>query len=126
MSSAVMMPTSAPVLLTTGSDAEGLEKLAILEKTGDGFEIAEADLRLRGPGDMLGTAQSGLAPLKLGDLFADADLMKLARNHAFLIFEREYSTGVYLLTPGTEVIGAMLVSLWQGPRKAIGWPVMAM
>jgi iron(III) transport system permease protein len=32
----------------------------------------------------------------------------------FLIFEREYSTGVYLLTPGTEVIGAMLVSLWAG------------
>jgi ATP-dependent DNA helicase RecG len=77
------------VLLTTGSDAEALEKLRILEKTGDGFEIAEADLRLRGPGDLLGTAQSGLAPLRLGDLFADADLMKLARNHAFLIFERD-------------------------------------
>ena len=79
------------VLLTTGNDAEALEKLRILEKTGDGFEIAEADLRLRGPGDLLGTAQSGLAPLKLGDLFADADLMKLARNHAFLIFERDPS-----------------------------------
>ena len=77
------------VLLTTGNDAESLEKLRILEKTGDGFEIAEADLRLRGPGDLLGTAQSGLAPLKLGDLFADSDLMKLARNHAFLIFERD-------------------------------------
>jgi ATP-dependent DNA helicase RecG len=77
------------VLLTTGDDAESLEKLGILEKTGDGFEIAEADLRLRGPGDLLGTAQSGLAPLRLGDLFADADLMKLARNHAFLMFERD-------------------------------------
>ncbi|MEO6739492.1 MAG: ATP-dependent DNA helicase RecG [Chthoniobacteraceae bacterium] len=77
------------VLLTTGGDAESLEKLRILEKTGDGFEIAEADLRLRGPGDLLGTAQSGLAPLRLGDLFKDADLMKLARNHAFLIFERD-------------------------------------
>ena len=77
------------VLLTTGNGTEALEKLGILEKTGDGFEIAEADLRLRGPGDLLGTAQSGLAPLKLGDLFADADLMKLARNHAFLIFERD-------------------------------------
>ena len=77
------------VLLTTGNDAESLEKLRILENTGDGFEIAEADLRLRGPGDLLGTAQSGLAPLRLGDLFADSDLMKLARNHAFLIFERD-------------------------------------
>jgi REP element-mobilizing transposase RayT len=77
------------VLLTTGNDPEVLEKLHILEKTNDGFEIAEADLRLRGPGDLLGTAQSGLAPLRLGDLFKDADLMKLARNHAFLIFERD-------------------------------------
>lgn len=77
------------VLLTTGNDAESLEKLRILENTGDGFEIAEADLRLRGPGDLLGTAQSGLAPLRLGDLFKDSDLMKLARNHAFLIFERD-------------------------------------
>ena len=39
--------------------------------------------------DMLGTAQSGLPPLRLGDLFADADLMKLARNHTFLIFEKD-------------------------------------
>ncbi len=77
------------VLLTTSDDDEALEKLRILESTTDGFEIAEADLKLRGPGDLLGTAQSGLAPLRLGDLFADADLMKLARNHAFLIFERD-------------------------------------
>ncbi len=76
-------------LITTSDDAEALEKLRILESTTDGFEIAEADLKLRGPGDLLGTAQSGLAPLRLGDLFKDADLMKLARNHAFLIFERD-------------------------------------
>src|SRR5688572_4927421 len=69
-------------LLLTGTktDAEALEKLRILERTSDGFEIAEADLRLRGPGDLLGTAQSGLPPLKIGDLLADAELMKLARN----------------------------------------------
>ena len=78
-------------ILLTGSkaDAEALEKLRILEQTSDGFEIAEADLRLRGPGDILGTAQSGLPPLKIGDVFTDADLMKLARNAAFLIFERD-------------------------------------
>ena len=55
----------------------------------DGFEIAEADLRLRGPGDILGTAQSGLPPLKIGDPVADHELMRLARNAAFLIFERD-------------------------------------
>ena len=78
------------VLLHSGKvTEEGLEKLRILEGTGDGFKIAEADLRRRGPGDILGTAQSGLAPLKLGDLFADDDLMRLARNAAFLLFERD-------------------------------------
>lgn len=66
-----------------------LEKLQTLEKTSNGFDIAEADLRLRGPGDILGTAQSGLPPLKLGDLLVDHELMKLARNAAFLLFERD-------------------------------------
>jgi ATP-dependent DNA helicase RecG len=71
------------------AEAEALEKLRILEETADGFEIAEADLRLRGPGDILGTAQSGLPPLKLGDLLADHELMRLARNAAFLLLERD-------------------------------------
>src|SRR5437899_5344075 len=47
------------------SNAAELEKLRILEQTSDGFAIAEADLQLRGPGDILGTAQSGLPPLRL-------------------------------------------------------------
>ena len=77
------------ILITGTDEEEAMEKLRVLEKTNDGFEIAEADLRLRGAGDLLGTAQSGLPPLKLGDLFRDADLMKLARNHAYLIFEHD-------------------------------------
>jgi ATP-dependent DNA helicase RecG len=71
------------------AEAEALKKLRILEETSDGFQIAEADLKIRGPGDMLGTAQSGLPPLKLGDLLADHELMRLARNAAFLLFERD-------------------------------------
>lgn len=70
-------------------EAESVEKLRILEETSDGFDIAEADLRLRGPGDILGTAQSGLPPLKLGDPLGDHELMRLARNAAFLLFERD-------------------------------------
>jgi ATP-dependent DNA helicase RecG len=77
------------VLISDAKNAEAVEKLATLERTGDGFEIAEADLRLRGPGDLLGTAQSGLPPLKLGDPLADTGLMRLARNAAFLLFERD-------------------------------------
>jgi ATP-dependent DNA helicase RecG len=78
-------------VLLTGAKAEAaaLEKLRVLEETGDGFQIAEADLHLRGPGDILGTAQSGLPPLKLGNVLTDQELMRLARNAAFLIFERD-------------------------------------
>jgi ATP-dependent DNA helicase RecG len=78
-------------VLLTGAKADDAakEKLAIFESTTNGFEIAEHDLRIRGPGDILGTAQSGLPPLKIGDVFRDAELMKLARNAAFLLFERD-------------------------------------
>jgi RecG-like helicase/REP element-mobilizing transposase RayT len=71
------------------TDAAAAEKLRILEETSDGFKIAEEDLHIRGPGDILGTAQSGLPPLKLGDPLADRALMHLARNAAFLLFERD-------------------------------------
>ena len=77
------------LLRSAKTEKDSEEKLRILEQTADGFEIAEADLRLRGPGDMLGTAQSGLAPLKIGDLLADHELMRLARNAAFLLFEHD-------------------------------------
>ena len=78
------------ILLRGGkADEEASEKLRLLEETSDGFQIAEADLRLRGPGDLLGTAQSGLPPLQLGDPIADHELMRLARNAAFLLFERD-------------------------------------
>ncbi len=68
---------------------EAVEKLRILEQSSDGFAIAEADLRLRGAGDILGTAQSGLPPLKLGDLLLDADLMRTARTAAKELFEAD-------------------------------------
>jgi ATP-dependent DNA helicase RecG len=77
------------LLCSPKAEAEAAEKLRILVETSDGFDIAEADLRLRGPGDILGTAQSGLPPLKLGDPLADHELMRLARNAAFLLFERD-------------------------------------
>jgi ATP-dependent DNA helicase RecG len=57
-----------------------------LEKTNNGFEIAEADWELRGPGDLLGTAQSGLPGLKIGNLKRDAQLMRQARTVAMSIF----------------------------------------
>jgi ATP-dependent DNA helicase RecG len=74
------------ILLTSEPSSEAVAKLAVLEKTSDGFEVAEADWELRGPGDLLGTAQSGLPALKIGNLRRDAELMQRARAAAMSIF----------------------------------------
>jgi ATP-dependent DNA helicase RecG len=76
-------------LLTSAPAKEVSAKLAVLERTRDGFEVAEADWGLRGPGDLLGTAQSGLPTLKIGNLKTDADLMRCARAAAISIFEAD-------------------------------------
>jgi len=77
------------ILLTSAQAKEVSAKLAVLERTRDGFEVAEADWELRGPGDLLGTAQSGLPTLKIGNLKTDADLMRRARAAAISIFEAD-------------------------------------
>ena len=53
-----------------------------MEKTRDGFVLAEEDLRLRGPGELLGTAQSGISDLRFVDFLADTALLKEARAMA--------------------------------------------
>ena len=72
-----------------------MERLRILEKSSDGFVIAEDDLRLRGSGDILGTAQSGLPPLRIADLYRDADLISMASKEA----ERILTTDPSLAEP---------------------------
>jgi ATP-dependent DNA helicase RecG len=74
--------TSYCVLFVKDDDEEVRERLAILEETDDGFRIAEEDLKRRGPGDILGRAQSGEAPLQFAELLADTRLVRLARQLA--------------------------------------------
>jgi ATP-dependent DNA helicase RecG len=73
------------ILLTDLADQEAVEKLRVLERTSNGFDIAEADWEMRGPGDLLGTAQSGLPPIKIGNMIKDAALMQKARDAAFVV-----------------------------------------
>jgi RecG-like helicase/REP element-mobilizing transposase RayT len=77
------------ILLSSNQTEETSAKLAVLERTTNGFDVAEADWELRGPGDLLGTAQSGLPALKIGDLKRDAELMRRARAAAMSIFEMD-------------------------------------
>jgi ATP-dependent DNA helicase RecG len=69
--------------LSDGSRA----RLAALTETTDGFEIAERDLQLRGPGDFFGTRQSGLPTLRVGDLLRDHQLMEDARREAVTVLD---------------------------------------
>ena len=64
-------------------------RLSTMCATNDGFEIAEVDLQLRGPGDIMGTQQSGLLNLKIADLTRDGQILTLARNVAFEVMEND-------------------------------------
>ena len=77
------------ILLTDGKSAEGMEKLEVMVATLDGFKIAEEDLRLRGPGEVLGTAQSGISDLRFVDYLADTGLLREARGLAEEVLEKD-------------------------------------
>ena len=77
-----------------GDDEETRKRLEILVKSNDGFFIAGEDLRLRGPGELLGIRQSGMLEFRLGDIFQDADILKKAS---------EAAGAILLLDPGLEL-----------------------
>ncbi len=70
------------VLAGTAKSEESWRRLKVMEATTDGFKIAEEDLRLRGPGDILGTDQSGLPPLRFGDPLRDFEMLRRAKTDA--------------------------------------------
>jgi ATP-dependent DNA helicase RecG len=67
-------------LISDAQNEEAQARLKILEQTNDGFKIAEADLKLRGPGELLGQQQSGAMKLRFGDLVKDLNLIQQARE----------------------------------------------
>jgi ATP-dependent DNA helicase RecG len=73
------------------ADAYVTERLRIMTKTDDGFVIAEEDLRIRGPGEFLGTRQSGLPGFRVGNLLRDADLLQRAKTEADKLLKEDPS-----------------------------------
>ena len=76
------------ILIAAARSKESRERLKVLEQTNDGFEIAEADLKMRGPGELLGQQQSGLPKFRFGDLSADWDLIQQARAFAARLIDK--------------------------------------
>lgn len=66
-------------------------RMETMTRTNDGFEIAEVDLKLRGPGDLMGTQQSGVLNLQIADIVKDKDILQLARHHAVKLLKDDAS-----------------------------------
>ena len=92
---------------------EGQERLKTMVRTNDGFEIAEVDLKLRGPGDLMGTKQSGMLELKIADLVKDNAILQYARQLALEVLEEDpklklHKTNPYLTAIKKSVINKQI------------------
>ncbi len=77
------------ILVADGTSEDAQARLNVMTATTDGFKIAEEDLRLRGPGDVIGTRQSGRAEFRYGNLIQDGLLMQQARDAAIEIVDKD-------------------------------------
>ena len=80
---------SRMILFHQANTAQAKQRLDAIASTTDGFLIAEEDLRIRGPGEFLGTRQHGMPDLVVADLVRDAELVAQAREDAFALVERD-------------------------------------
>ncbi len=100
------------LLLSGTASPEASERLAVIERTRDGFLLAEEDLRLRGPGEFFGTRQSGLPDLRMSRL-SDVALLEMAREEALLLLDDDPD----LLRPEHKLLGREVGRLWRTGAK---------
>lgn len=105
--------TSRCVLLASG---QATERLKIMVKTDDGFEVAEEDLRLRGPGEFLGNRQSGLAGFRVGHLVRDSQLLEQARHAAVSILDKDPE----LSLPEHHLLRSIIETRWREKLTRLG------
>jgi len=99
---------STCVLLSDPKTDEGRARLSVMTKTQNGFEIAEHDLQLRGPGEFYGTRQSGLPDFRLANIIRDVDMIQRAREAAFELIERD----PYLEAEENQPLKEALMRFW--------------
>jgi ATP-dependent DNA helicase RecG len=99
------------ILMTGGKvSPEGEERLKAMTRTQDGFEIAELDLKLRGPGEFFGTKQSGVPELRVANIIRDRSLLELARREANRVVE---NADPEITSKDREIVMQHLRQHWQ-------------
>lgn len=93
---------------------ESKTRIETMARTNNGFEIAETDLKLRGPGDLMGTQQSGILDLLIADLSRDGQILERARKRAVAVLEKDPE----LQDPQNRVINTQIASMKQ---SAVNW-----
>lgn len=105
------------ILLTSGKLSEdGEKRLRVMEATTDGFKIAEADLEIRGPGDFLGTRQSGMPDFRVANILRDGAILEQARTAAFTLLEQDHQ----LQTADGQRIKRELLRRWETRLELAG------
>jgi ATP-dependent DNA helicase RecG len=79
------------ILISDARTDQARQRLEAISRIEDGFEIAQEDLNIRGPGELFGKAQHGAPMLVLGDVVSDLDILELARKEAFRLVEKDPS-----------------------------------
>jgi ATP-dependent DNA helicase RecG len=87
---------------------DGIRRLQVMADTTDGFRIAEADLEIRGPGEFLGTRQSGLPDFRIANLLQDGRILEEAREDAFALANTEG----FLTEPRFKELRTVLAQRW--------------
>lgn len=96
------------ILMTSHKlSSDSKTRMETMVQTNDGFQIAEVDLKLRGPGDLMGTQQSGVLNLQIADIVRDRDILSLARNYALMILKEDAP----LQKPENAILKAVFIEL---------------
>jgi ATP-dependent DNA helicase RecG len=104
------IPSRCILMVQKTTTEDSRKRLRIMELTNDGFRIAEEDLAIRGPGEFLGTRQSGMPDFRVANVIRDMKLLGDARTDAFSVIEDDPD----LTKPGNRLLRAVVLKRWEG------------